>query len=57
LYPDEVALQIRALVPQLEDHKFSGTTHYTIVLGEDGATRCAGLIGEVAGKIRSTTET
>jgi len=44
LFPDALAAQIRELVPQLEDHKIPGTTHYTVVLGERGASTIADLI-------------
>lgn len=46
LFPDSVVGQIRELVPQIEDRKFRGTTHYTIVLGNRGATQIADLIVE-----------
>lgn len=44
LYSDASFSQIRTWVPQIEDHKIPGTTHYTIVLGERGATQIADLI-------------
>jgi pimeloyl-ACP methyl ester carboxylesterase len=44
LFPDALAEQFRAYLPSIEDHKFSGTTHYTIVLGERAAARIADLI-------------
>jgi len=34
-------------------HKFAGTTHYTIVLGERGASRIADLISELASRPRA----
>jgi lipase len=48
LYPDSVVAQIRTCVPHMEDHKFAGTTHYTVVLGERAATKTADLICEMA---------
>jgi len=33
-------------VPQVEDHNIPDTTHYTIVLGERGATKIADLISD-----------
>ena len=50
LFPDALAADFRSLLPQLEDHKIAGTTHYTMVLGERGATRTAELICELAGR-------
>jgi lipase len=47
-YPDSVLPQIRACVPHIVDHKFAGTTHYTVVLGERGAAKTADLICEMA---------
>jgi len=44
LFPDSLAAQFRSYLPHMEDHKFSGTTHYTIVLGEEGAGKSADLI-------------
>ena len=46
LFPDSVVAEIRGLVPQIEDRKFAGTTHYTLVLGNRGATQIADLIVE-----------
>jgi lipase len=48
LYPDAVVAEIRACVPHLEDHKFIGTTHYTVVMGERAAAKIADLICEMA---------
>lgn len=53
LFPDELAAQIQTYVPHLEDHKFSGTTHYTVVLGERAAAMTADLICELANRLRS----
>lgn len=44
LYADSTAEEIRQYVPHIEDHKISGTTHYTIVLGKVGASAVADLI-------------
>jgi lipase len=51
LFPDALAAQIRTYVPHLEDHKFAGTTHYTIALGDGAATRAADLIAELANRV------
>jgi len=53
LFPDELAEQIRTCVPHIEDRKFPGTTHYTIVLGERPAAAIADLICELAGRVGS----
>ena len=53
LFPDELAVQIQALVPQVEDIKFPGTTHYTIVLGEKPAARIADLVCELRERVES----
>jgi lipase len=50
LFPDSLAEQIRQLIPQIEDHKVPGTTHYTIVLGDRGATTIADLIVDMASR-------
>lgn len=46
LYSDATVPELRKHIPHLEDDKFAGTTHYTIVLGESGAGRIADLIAE-----------
>jgi lipase len=48
LFPDALAAEMRTYVPHMEDHKFAGTTHYTIALGDRAATRMADLIAELA---------
>jgi len=48
LFPDALADQIREYVPHIEDRKFPVTTHYTIVLGDRGATQIADLINSFA---------
>lgn len=53
LYPDEVVPQIKALVPQIADIKFPGTTHYTVVLGEKAAARISDLVCEMSDRTRS----
>ena len=53
LFPDALAAQFRSLLPHIEDHKCSGTTHYTIVLGERAATKIADLICELSSRARS----
>lgn len=48
LFPDSLVQEIRTYVPQIADHRIPGTTHYTIVLGERGATNIAELIVDLA---------
>jgi pimeloyl-ACP methyl ester carboxylesterase len=50
LYPNAMLEDFRAHLPQLEDHFFPGTTHYTIVLGRDGAARVADLLENFAAR-------
>jgi lipase len=52
LFSDELATEIRTWVPHVEDHKFIGTTHYTIALGESAAAKTADLICELAHRLR-----
>jgi lipase len=56
LFPDSVVGEIRELVPQIEDRKFAGTTHYTLVLGNYGATQIADLIAEFAERCRTSSK-
>lgn len=53
LFPDPLADQIRSLVPHVEDHKIPGTTHYTIVLGNCGASAIADFIVEMVERTKS----
>jgi lipase len=48
LYSDASFSQIQGWVPQVAGHKIPDTTHYTIVLGERGATKIADLISDFA---------
>ena len=50
LFSDALVPALRAHVPHVEDHKFPGTTHYSIALGEYGAARTADLIAELASR-------
>ncbi|MBA3914373.1 MAG: alpha/beta hydrolase [Acidobacteriales bacterium] len=50
LYPSSSLDQFRRQIPQVEDHFFAGTTHYTIVLGDTGATKLADLIADFAAR-------
>ena len=57
LFPDALVSDFRTYLPQLEDHKFSGTTHYTITLGEDAAGKVADLICDLDGRLHSSRKT
>lgn len=46
LIPDAALAEMRDLLPELEEETIPDTTHYTIVLGERGASRIADLIEE-----------
>jgi pimeloyl-ACP methyl ester carboxylesterase len=46
LIPDSAVEQMRTFLPNLQDEMIPGTTHYTIVLGERGASRVADVIDE-----------
>jgi lipase len=52
LFPDQLVKEIQAYVPQIEDHKLAGTTHYTIALGQSAAARTADLIWELQSRTR-----
>lgn len=49
LFPDAMIEQMRALVPKMEERVIPGTTHYTMVMGNYGASRIADLIDEFSG--------
>ena len=53
LFPDAMAAEFRRCLPHLKDHKIAGTTHYTIALGENAASRIADFICELASQLRS----
>ncbi len=48
LISDEMVNRLKGWAPQLEDHLVPGTTHYTIALGEPGATIVADLLVDFA---------
>ncbi len=52
LFPDELAAEIRTWVPDIEDHKFAGTTHYTIALSERAAAKAADTVCDLARRLR-----
>jgi pimeloyl-ACP methyl ester carboxylesterase len=57
LFPDTFVTDFRTYLPHLEDHKFAGTTHYTITFGEHAAGKVADLIAELASRLSSSVET
>ena len=48
IYPEAMMDRFRECIPQMKDEVISGTTHFTITLGERGASRVADLIVEFA---------
>jgi pimeloyl-ACP methyl ester carboxylesterase len=48
IFPDAVMKSFRECVPEMKEEMISGTTHFTITLGERGASRVADLIVEFA---------
>jgi pimeloyl-ACP methyl ester carboxylesterase len=48
LYPEPVMAEMRKYLAGLEVHTIQGTTHYTVVLGERGASTVADLIVDFA---------
>jgi len=52
-FPDALAAEVRTHILQVEDHKFAGTTHYTIVLVSAALSRIADLISELASRPRA----
>lgn len=56
LYPDAMMDQMRACIPQMEDHLIPGSTHYTMILGDRGATTVANLIDDFAARCLTAHE-
>lgn len=56
LIPDAAVAQMRAFLPQVEDEMIPDTTHYTIVLGERGASRVADLIDDFTKRCQAKAE-
>jgi len=48
IYPEALMDRFRECVPHLKDEVIAGTTHFTITLGERGASRVADLIVQFA---------
>lgn len=48
IFPDSMMQSFRECIPEMKEEMISGTTHFTITLGERGASRVAELIVEFA---------
>jgi lipase len=48
LYPDAMMEQMRTCVHSVEDEVIPGTTHYTLIMGDRGASRVADLVDSFA---------
>jgi lipase len=48
LYPDAMMEQMRTCVQAMEEELIAGTTHYTILMGNRGASRIADLVDDFA---------
>ncbi|MFZ0061817.1 MAG: alpha/beta hydrolase [Pyrinomonadaceae bacterium] len=48
IFPDSMMQSFRECIPEMQEEMISGTTHFTITLGERGASRVADLIVEFA---------
>ncbi len=46
IFPDSMMQSFRECIPEMKEERISGTTHFTITLGERGAARVADLIVE-----------
>jgi lipase len=55
LFPDVVMDQMRNYLPAMEEETVPGTTHYTVVMGNPGATRVADLIVDFANRCQTTS--
>jgi len=48
IFPDSVMPLFRECVPEMKEEIIRGTTHFTLTLGERGASRVSDLIVEFA---------
>jgi pimeloyl-ACP methyl ester carboxylesterase len=53
LIPDAAVAEMRRYLPTLEEETVPGSTHYTVVLGERGASRVADLIEEFSARCQA----
>jgi lipase len=56
LFPDAMMEQMRACIPHLEEHRIPDSTHYTMIMGDSGATLVADLIDDFAARCLSARE-
>lgn len=50
LFSDAMVEEMRACIPQMEEHLIPDSTHYTMILGDRGATAVANLINDFAAR-------
>jgi pimeloyl-ACP methyl ester carboxylesterase len=48
LFPEAMMAEFRSFVPGMEEETIAGSTHYTMVLGNRGATRIAEFLDDFA---------
>jgi pimeloyl-ACP methyl ester carboxylesterase len=56
LIPDAAVAEMRRYLPTLEEETVPGSTHYTVVLGERGASRVADLIEEFSARCQANLQ-
>jgi lipase len=54
LYPDAMIEQMRTCVHAMDEELVPGTTHYTLLMGERGASKIADLVDEFAERCRAS---
>ena len=57
IFPDSIMEPFRECVRGMQEEVITGTTHYTITLGERGASRVADLISEFAERCQPAQRT
>ena len=57
LYPDAMMEQMRTCVQTLEEELIPGTTHYTLLMADRGASRIADLVDNFAARCESAPQT
>lgn len=55
IFPDSMMSSFRECVPEMKDETIPGTTHFTITLGERGASRVADIIAEFSDSCERAT--
>jgi len=56
LFPEAMMAEFRSFVPGMQEETIAGTTHYTMVLGNRGASRIAELLLEFAARVETGKE-